>query len=270
VLQERGGAFDVLKATHATIPALLAERALAQSALGGRELAGTDTGAPAKNLERIEGERARAVRMRLAAIETLLSQEPQLKAVRETLDGARASYASTMISEFEERYRAGVRALQALWREGDVLASALRAAVPMPIPARILGGEKPTANPLQIPEFETPRLVRVLGESGEIRMNPEAERIGKALDALDAALAFIAGIRTARKMERTIRVRESSRGFDPAGTFRVLHEFTNHADCLKHRPGELVDSSLVGVNSLHRLTSVKTIELVSAGVAVAA
>jgi hypothetical protein len=140
----------------------------------------------------------------------------------------------------------------------------------MPIPAKILGGEKPTANPFQIPEFETPRLVRIPGEQCEVHIDQTGDRIGKTLDALDAALAFIAGIRTSRKMERTIRVRESSRGFDPGGTFTVLREFVNHTDGLKHKAGELVDSTLVGVVSLQRLTSTKTIELVSAGVAVAA
>jgi hypothetical protein len=58
--------------------------------------------------------------------------------------------------------------------------------------------------------------------------------------------------------ETTARV---PNGFDPSATFVVLKPFVGHIDGLTFQPGELVDSSLIGGQTLRRLFIGKSVRL---------
>jgi hypothetical protein len=223
----------VLRETHQTIPdALRQEQALAIE-LGRAEITGGDVRPLRERLDAVVGGRAIAIRRRSAAAAAIVELEGALRAEREVVEQQRQAHAVEAVCAFQTRYNAAVAVLQGLWNEGEAVAKTLRAPVPMPLPVKVplpSGDASPT-------------------------VDAEAARLGGRLDAVDAALGRIAGIKQSHDLDTrhfqmaTIR-RTPTQYF---GSFLVVRECSSLTDGLAFAPGQLVDRSLLGDGTLARL-----------------
>jgi hypothetical protein len=141
-----------------------------------------------------------------------------------------------------------------LWAEGDALAATLRARVDMPLPCRIVTGAADVM----------PRLVRVMAaDAAPTRIDAASARLGELADRLEGALQTIGAIRSGLARERTFGTLNTSKGFLPNATYKVLREFTAF-DGSRFAPADLIDSSLLGPATLYRLAAAKAIVLSAA------
>ena len=141
-------------------------------------------------------------------------------------------------SDLHERLAAQLAVLQQLQTEGKALGEALRVFVHLPT--------VPTKLPA-VPLLESFR--------DALRPPTPTERIGGTLDKLDAAIRLCGGIRQAGERNRShARLAEVRVGMvaEQTGVFRVIHPFTS-SDGLLFGVGALVDRSLLGDGTLHRL-----------------
>lgn len=269
LLVERGNALAVLSKSHSEIPRLLDARLQLQGELGEVETRGEDSTSRRKRLSEIETALNTQRRMRSACIEQLVRQESDLDVSRARVESTRAGYGQQAIAELRRRYDAKVEGLQALWSEGDALAAALGVPVDLPLPVRVTGGPQPSMHPWPAEPLPV-KVERVLGDAALVTIDGNAARIGRVVDGLNKALAHCGGIRSTLLREGRLGTLTTGRAFDPQGIFRVAKPFVNHLDSMQHQPGELVDSSLLGVVTLQRLAATKAVMLVTAGPAGAA
>jgi hypothetical protein len=238
---------EVLGETHRAIPRLLQQQREADRALGSN-----DTEALRRELERIVSERQHWARQRSAAVASILELEPALQAERAAAERDRASYAIACAAAFEERYARAVSELQALWREGEALARALRCTVAMPVPAKVKASVI-DGSPQVIPAQA----------SGEVAVSDvRALELGAKLDRVDQALAACHAVRTARELDARHYRLSTDRGTPSEflGTFRVTRTFMSQIDALEFAAGDLIDGTLVGHGMLHRLQVARSIE----------
>ena len=263
LLGERDRIYAVLVRTHTLIPELLARRADAQSKLAAAEVSGTDATSTHDERLRIEAERLTTVSRRQGAIQALLDGETGLTERRDVLVAEKDQYARKATEAFRVKYDAVIRAFQEVSAEGDALASALRFPVEMPLPVTVSGGRRETVSGIGIPECDPIKVERVPGTDLQpVTIDPVAQRVGTTLDRLGTAIDFANGLRASIRMQDQMRMRETARGWNPAGTYIVLRPFMCHTDNLPFQPGVLIDSSLVGLVSLQRSLAGKSIRLI--------
>jgi hypothetical protein len=255
---------SVLTRSHDAIPAALRVRAELQDQLAEAELNGKDTKVLRERRLVTESERLSFVGQRQGAIQALLDGETGLTERRDVLVAEKDQYAAGAVAEFRVKYDAAVLALQTAWATGDELARAMRFPVEMPLPVKVSGGRRETVSATAIPECDPIKVERVPGTDLQpVTIDPVAQRVGSALDKLDGALNFAAGIRSALHLETQLSMRASSRGFDPSPSaiYTVVEPFISHFDNLEFRPGTLIDTSLVPLVSLQRLVGTKKLRL---------
>ncbi len=268
LLATRDSALAVLRKSHSRIPELLRDRLHLEAQIGEIEMAGQDASSMRKRLGEIKAELAAQSRMRSACIVQMLGQEDVLGSARARVEAARVGYGQQAIAELRSRYDPKVEELQALWREGDALATALGIKVELPLPVRLVGGVDEGVHPW--PGNVSPAaLERIEGTPRPIEIDPAVERLAAVRDGLSKGLSHCAGIRAAQQIERRPAL-QTQRAFNASGTFRVQREFIDHLSGLPYKVGALVDGSLLGPNVLARAFQSKIIVAVAAGADAAA
>jgi hypothetical protein len=271
VLRDHDRVRAVLIRTHDAIPAALRVRAELQDQLAEAELNGKDTKVLRERRLVTESERLSFVGQRQGAIQALLDGETGLTERRDVLVAEKDQYARKATEAFRVKYDAAVLALQTAWATGDELARAMRCDVPMPLPVRATGGPVPTISGIGCPESEPVRLHRVPGpDSAPPPIDAVAARIGATLDRLGTAIDLANGLRAALRMQSQAQMRESLRGWNPAGAYVVVREFICHTDGLPFLPNQIIDASLLGLVSLQRAVASKSVRLLESAEAVAA
>jgi hypothetical protein len=210
-------------------------------------------------LEAIKAELVTAGQQRAGAVAALLAQEQELTGVLARLEEAKTSYASAIILDFNGRYQHALEAFLQVWAEGDMLGKSLRTPVAMTPPIKVshlgrVGYRCEESTTVERTAPESPIAAKI---------DSVAERIGRQLDELSAAITYCKGVADTQSRHRPNL--DTNWPFDPAGTFLVRQAFNDPVDLLPYHAGCLVDSSLLDVRQLQRLTAVKRISLESAG-----
>lgn len=232
-LQQFAQLTEALAQTHARIPELLQAGRDISHELALAEVRGSDTAALRQQLAATEAERESAARRRAACINALLNLEPELRGMRLEAEAAQERAAGEIAREFGERWREACDRLNALRAEAAVLSRWLRSEIRTPMP-----DSKPA-----MPEPATAVPAHVV-------------KVGETLDALDAALTRIGGVKQAKRFDADHYELSRLRG-TPAefrGIYAVAKPFDCMEDGLPFAPGSLVDASLIGAGMFHRLT----------------
>jgi hypothetical protein len=260
VLRERDRLRSILSMTHADVPRLLQARIDARAAVAAAEVhGGLDRDEARARLEAIETELVTAGQQRRGAVAALIAQEQELSSALARLEEAKTSYASGILADFNRRYQHALEAFLQVWAEGDMLSRSLRTPVSMQPPIQVsnLGREGFRVE-------KSTEVVRALPESPiEAKIDPVAEKIGRQLDELTAAITYCKGLADTQSRHRPNL--DSNWPFDPAGVFVVRQPFNDPVDQQPYPAGCLIDHTLLDVRQLQRLTAVKRISLASAG-----
>jgi hypothetical protein len=87
--------------------------------------------------------------------------------------------------------------------------------------------------------------------------------MGVCLDGLEAAISWVGAIKQARIRELQLSRADDLPSFDPAKVFCVSGKatVTSSEDGMGFRAGDLIDTSLIPVNTLRRLARVRAVEV---------
>jgi multidrug efflux pump subunit AcrA (membrane-fusion protein) len=208
--------------THSTIPALLVARVEAASNVGAAEVFGDrDRSAARSHFDEVEAELTAAGQQRRGAVAALIAQEQELSSALARLEEAKTSYASGILADFNRRYQHALEAFLQVWAEGDMLSRSLRTPVSMQPPIQVsnLGREGFRVE-------KSTEVVRALPESPiGAKIDPVAEKIGRQLDELTAAITYCKGLADTQSRHRPNL--DSNWPFDPAGVFVVRQPFND-------------------------------------------
>jgi hypothetical protein len=240
---------DALTQTHAEIPTLLAgERDLVHQ-LGLAEANRDSNVADLRGqLERVLQEHQAAVRRRAASVEAILQMESALQTERGIAEAERQRIAAGIVLEFNQRWSAACNALSTLRAEAEALGSALCTTIATPAPFTTFLHPVTGVPALRPVATSEPAPVPVLPAN--------LSALVRRLDALDAGLTRCASIRQGKQLDQRFYDLSRVRG-QPAefgGVYLCMAPFDSLTDGLPFQPGMLIDASLVGPGSMHRLT----------------
>jgi hypothetical protein len=223
---------SILAASHREIPAALAEERELSHKIGGLEISGGEAAELRSRLSTVAAERQGHARRRHVACESLLTMETELAGARARLSHAESGFAIAIVGGFRARWAAKLQELAALQREAEQLSAALRTRID-------------TAVELSAPS----------GPALSVSLPGAVMSVGSVLDRLDDSLALCASIAQSAVFDQRHFHLCRARGLpvQVAGVFEVRREFPCASDGMVFRQGELIDSSLVGNGTLHRL-----------------
>jgi hypothetical protein len=240
---------DTLTRTHTEIPALLSrERSLVHE-LGLAEARGDSTVADLRaQLDETVRQRQGAARRRAASTDALLAMESALQTERTIAEAERQKIVAEVAREFGARWRQACDALSTLRAEAATLGSALRTSISTPAPF--------TAFTHPVTGDPALRPVAASGPPPVATLPAHLAALVARLDSLDAALARVAAIRQSKVLDARFydlgKVRQQPVEFN--GVFVCTAAFDSLTDGLTFEVGTLIDASLVGPGSMHRLT----------------
>jgi hypothetical protein len=138
-----------------------------------------------------------------------------------------------------------------------MLSQALRVPVPVQPPFLVTGA----ATACYLATETTKVTMAQPDDTGQlVTADATAARIGSLLDELGSAINYSRGLVSSRS--RHVHNVTSNLPFSGDGLFKVLREFRDSIDGQVYTPETLIDSSLVDVRQLARLTAIRQIVLI--------